>query len=87
MNLKEAFNKANVRNFPSWSTNIGLHVALAYLQNEDNKYELTEFKLGVELLRAVYNNYKNKQNILDKWIDTIKSFNYIYNDWLKYTNT
>lgn len=86
-NLKKAFNKANVRNFHSWSTNIGLHVALAYLQNEDDKYELTEFKLGVELLRVVYDNYKDKQNILDKWIDIIKLFNYIYNDWLKYTHS
>ncbi|MBB6715574.1 NACHT domain-containing protein [Clostridium gasigenes] len=87
MQLKEAFKKINVRNFPSWSTHIELHILLAYLQTEDNRYELEEFTLGVELFRIVYDNYNNKQKILDKWINIIRSFNYIYDDWLKYTNS
>lgn len=87
LKLKEAFKKINIANFPTWSNNIELHIILAILQDEKVIYQLKEFKLGVDIVKIVYENYNNKKLILDEWLKIIKSYNYIYSDWLKYSNS
>lgn len=85
--LKEAFNKVNVRNFPTWATNIELNILLAYLQKEKRICKLSEFNMGIDLVKVVYENYTDKDFILDEWLKIIKPYNFIYNDWLKYSNS
>lgn len=85
--LEDAFKKVNIRNYNTWSTNIELHIMLAYLDNNKNSYAIEEFKLGVDLIGTVYDNDNNKNLILEKWLEKIKPFNYIYNEWLIYSNS
>lgn len=85
--LALAFDKANVRNFPKWSDNIELYILLSILKNENPKFSLSEFGLGFKIVKVVYENYDNKNIILQKWIDIIKQYNYIYKDWLNYKHS
>lgn len=85
--LEKAFDKANVTNFPTWSDNIELHILLSILKNEKPKFSLSEFGLGFKIVKVVYENYDNKNIILEKWIDIIKQYNYIYKDWLNYKHS
>lgn len=85
--LKQEFDKKNQRNFPTWSMNIELNILLAILQEESLRFSLNEFSLGFQLVKVVYENYDNKHIILEKWIEIIKDYNYIYEDWLNYNHS
>lgn len=85
--LNEAFNRVNQRHFSTWAEHIELHILLAILQKDKFSYQLTEFKLGVEITEIVYNNYKDKNVILKKWLEVIKPYNYIYKEGLKYKHS
>lgn len=83
--LNEALDKANCRNYPSWHQNIELHNLLCYLLKGNFSYALSEFKLGASLLEHLFDNYDNLDNVLNLWLDDIKPFNYVWNNWLQYT--
>lgn len=85
--LEKVFNEINQRNYPTWDHNIELHIALAIILNKKSNCALKEFQLGVEIVETVYKNFCNKNNIIDLWINSIKKFNLIYDDWLKYTHS
>lgn len=85
--LNQEFDKKNKRNFPTWSMNIELNILLAILQEESPRFSLNEFSLGFKLVKVVYENYDNKNIILQKWIEIIKEYNYIYKDWLNYNHS
>lgn len=85
--LKNAFNRVNQRNFPTWANHIELHILLAILQKDKFSYQLNEFRLGVEIAKIVYDNYQDKNVILKKWLEVIKPYNYIYKEWLKYNHS
>ena len=85
--LEKAFDEINQRNYPTWDRNIELHIALAIILNKKDNCALKEFQLGVEIVDAVYKNFINKKIIMDSWINSVKKFNLIYDDWLKYTHS
>ncbi|MGG7177188.1 NACHT domain-containing protein [Clostridium paraputrificum] len=83
--LKEALDKVNCRNFPTWHRNIELHNVLCYLLKNEVNYTLNEFKLGVSLFTHLVENIDNLNEVLKLWIEDIKPYNFVWNDWLKYT--
>ncbi|WP_075809224.1 NACHT domain-containing protein [Paraclostridium sordellii] len=85
--LDKSFDKINKRNFPTWSSNIELHILLAVLKEKEPIFSLREFSLGVKIVKVVYENYDDKNIILQKWIEIIKEYNYIYKDWLNYKHS
>lgn len=83
--LKAALDKVNDRNYPTWHQNIELHIMLSFLLKDEVNYALWEFKLGVDLFTHLIENLKNPDKILELWIKDIKPFNFVWNNWLKYT--
>lgn len=82
--LKAALDKANCRNYPTWSQNIELHNVLCYLLKNEVSYTLSEFKLGVSLFTHLVDNFDNPDEVLRLWIEDIKPYNFVWNNWLKY---
>lgn len=85
--LTSFFDDVNKRNYPSWSNNIEAHIHLAIVLKQQNRCALSEFKIGIEIINTVFLNYNSKDNILTEWIKIIKPFNYIYDEWLKYSHS
>lgn len=83
--LKDALTQANCRNYPTWHRNIELHNMLCYILKEEVDYSLSEFKLGVQIFTHLVDNYDNLDNVLMLWIEDIKPYNFVWNDWLQYT--
>ncbi|NFI94720.1 hypothetical protein FC961_10010 [Clostridium botulinum] len=83
--LKDALDKANCRNYPTWHQNIELNNVLCYLLKDEVKYTLSEFKLGVSFFTHVVDNIDNPDEVLKLWIQDIKPYNFVWNNWLKYT--
>src|SRR5699024_2405399 len=52
-----------------------------------DKFELTEFQQGVNILSIFLDEENNQENILNKWIEEIKQYNYIYKNAFIYSNT
>lgn len=82
--MKDALDKANCGNYPAWHQNIELHNVLCYLLKNEVRYSLSEFKLGVSLFTNLVNNSDNLNEVLKLWIDDIKPYNFVWNNWLKY---
>lgn len=83
--LRTALDKANCRNYPTWHQNIELHNILCYLLKDEVRYSLSEFKLGVDIFAHLVDNFDDLDKVLDLWIEDIKPFNYVWNNWLRYT--
>lgn len=83
--LKIALDKANCRNYPAWHQNIELHNMLCYLLKDEVNYMLSEIKLGVAIFTHLVDNLDNLDKILDLWIEDIKPYNFVWNNWLRYT--
>lgn len=83
--LKDALTQANCRNYPAWHRNIELHNMLCYILKDEVNYSLSEFKLGVQIFTHLVDNYDNLDNVLMLWIEDIKPYNFVWNDWLQYT--
>ncbi|MCS4447333.1 hypothetical protein JTS91_05400 [Clostridium botulinum] len=83
--LKKALDKVNCGNFPTWHQNIELHNVLCYLLKNEVNYTLSEFKLGVALFTHLVDNIDNLDEVLKLWIEDIKPYNFVWNNWLKYT--
>lgn len=83
--IKVALDKANCRNYPAWHQNIELHNILCYLLKNEVRYTLSEFKLGVSLFTHLVDNIDNPDIVLKLWIEDIKPYNYVWNNWLKYS--
>ena len=85
--IEKVFDEVNQSNYPTWSQNIELHIAMAILLDKKQKCVLKEFQLGIALVKGVYENYDNQKAIIDCWLNAIRPFNFIYDDWLKYSHS
>lgn len=83
--LNDALNHANCRNYPTWYRNIELHNVLCYILKDEVNYSLSEFKLGVNIFTHLTDNFNNLDEVLILWIEDIKPFNFVWNNWLQYT--
>jgi len=83
--LRVALDKANCRNYPTWHQNIELHNVLCYLLKDEVNFTLSEFKLGVAIFTHLVDNFDNLNETLILWIEDIKPYNFVWNDWLRYT--
>lgn len=83
--LKEALAQANCRNYPTWHQNIELHNVLCYMLKDEVNYSLNEFKLGAQIFTHLVDNYDNLGDVLMLWIEDIKPYNFVWNNWLQYT--
>lgn len=83
--LKDALDKANCGNYPTWHQNIELHNLLCYLLKDEFSYSLREFRLGVNFFTHLVNNIHQLDNVLLLWLEEIKPYNFVWNNWLRYT--
>lgn len=83
--LTDALNQVNRTNYPTWHKNIELHNMLCYLLKDEVIYSLSEFKLGVQIFTHLIDNYNNLDDVLKLWIEDIKPYNFVWNNWLQYT--
>lgn len=83
--LNDALTQANCRNYPTWHQNIELHNVLCYILKDEVNYSLSEFKLGVQIFTHLVDNYDNLDDVLMLWIEDIKPYNFVWNNWLQYT--
>lgn len=83
--LDDKFKNINNGNFPTWHQNIELHNLMGYLLRDKVKYSLSEFKLGVSLIKHLVDNQFRTDEVLSLWIEDIKKYNFTWNDWLRYT--
>lgn len=83
--LSDALDKANCRNYPTWYQNIELHNILCYLLKDEVRYSLSEFKLGVNIFTHLVNNIHQLDDALLLWLEEIKPYNFVWNNWLRYT--
>jgi len=84
--MEEEFEKNNIYHYWTWHNNIELNIFLSYVLKKD-KFELTEFQQGVNILSIFLDEENNQENILNKWIEEIKQYNYIYKNAFIYSNT
>lgn len=83
--LNDALTQVNCRNYPNWHQNIELHNVLCYLLKDEVNYSLSEFKLGVKIFTHLVDNFNNLDDVLMLWIEDIKLYNFVWNNWLQYT--
>lgn len=85
--LKNHFDKINIRHYNTWYTGIESHIALAILLEQKKYCQVSEYKLGIEIIQAVIDNKAQLDDILTEWINIIKPYNFIYDDWFMYANS
>lgn len=83
--LIAALAQANCRNYPSWHQNIELHNLLCYILKDEVRYTLREFELGAKIFAHLVDNFNNLDDVLTLWIEEIKPYNFVWNNWLQYT--
>src|SRR5699024_10302620 len=84
--MEEEFEKNNIYDYWTWHNNIELNIFLSYVLKKD-KFELTEVQQRVNILSIFLDEENNQENILNKWIEEIKQYNYIYENAFIYSNT
>lgn len=84
--MEEEFKKNNISHYWTWDNNIDFNVFLSYVLNKE-RFELTEFEQGVNILRIFLNKKNTQEDILNKWIEEIKQYNFIYKNGLIYSNS
>lgn len=84
--MEEEFKKYNIYHYWTWDNNIDFNIFLSYVLNK-NRFELTEFEQGVNILRIFMDRENSQEDILNKWIGEIKQYNFIYKNGLIYSNS
>ena len=84
--MEKRFKEANKYNYGIWRDDIELNIFLSHVLNKE-KFEITEFKLGVDILKICKDEEANQDALLNKWIEEIQKYNFIYTNGLIHSNS